>query len=136
MQAAQAAGAVLDEMIDIPDKASEIISIFPSALSLEQINGNKNFVHIQSSDVFRQQCSLLRLELLNMAKSLPLESRVANLKKWAQDAINVWTAVQENDDLVMIKDLNQINDHRNLVTSLDQFRKIMSKSAPIFAENQ
>ena len=38
--------------------------------------------------------------------------------------------MNENDDLVMIRDLNQINDHRNLVLALDEFRKIMSRAAP------
>lgn len=30
----------------------------------------------------------------------------------------------------MIRDLDQINDHRDLVTALDSFRKLMSKQAP------
>jgi len=92
-KAAQAAGAVLEDLIDIPDRAEDIISLFPSALSLEQINGNKNFVHTTSSDVFRQGCSMLRLELLNLAKDLPEESRIVNMQKWGWDAISVWTAV-------------------------------------------
>lgn len=35
MKAAQAAGANLDDLIDLPQNAEEIITIFPSALSLE-----------------------------------------------------------------------------------------------------
>lgn len=104
--------------------------MFPSALSLEQINGNENFVQTRSSDVFRLDCSKLRLELLKIAKDLPEEYRIVNLAKWGQDATDIWTAVQENDDLVMIRDLNHINDHRLLIVSLEQFRKIMGKAAP------
>ena len=79
---------------------------------------------------------MLRLELLNIAKNLPYQSRIVNLQKLAQDAINVWTAVQESDDLVMIKDLNQINDHRNLTNAIEDFRKIMSKAAPDLSEGE
>ena len=39
-KAAQHAGASLNKLIHIPEKAEEIITMFPSALSLEQINGN------------------------------------------------------------------------------------------------
>lgn len=128
--AAQAAGAALEDLIVIPDQAQDIITMFPSALSLEQINGNENFVQTRSSDVFRLDCSKLRLELLKIAKDLPEEYRIINLAKWGQDATDIWTAVQENDDLVMIRDLNHINDHRMLIVSLEQFRKIMGKAAP------
>lgn len=107
--------------------------MFSSALSLEKINGNENLVQTRSSDVFRQQCSELRLELLNIAKNLPESSRIVNLQKWGQDAMNVWTAVQENDDLVMIRDLSHINNHRQMVVALEEFRKIMSKKAPVLA---
>ena len=35
MKAAQAAGTILEDLIEIPEKASDIITLFPSALSLE-----------------------------------------------------------------------------------------------------
>ena len=40
-------------------------------------------------------------------------------------------AVMNNDDLVRIVDLQQINDYRIMVVSLEEFRIIMSKSAPV-----
>ena len=43
-KAASAAGAQLDQLLDIPQRAEEIITMFPSALSLEQVNGNPKFV--------------------------------------------------------------------------------------------
>lgn len=61
---------------------------------------------------------------------MPEDSRIVNLKKWEQDVHCVWTAVQENEDLVLIRDLNQITDHRNLITALEIFDEIMSKPAP------
>ena len=60
-QAAQAAGATLEELIEIPRSAEDIISMFPSALSLEKINDNESLVHTRSSVVFREHCSKLRL---------------------------------------------------------------------------
>ena len=80
--------------------------------------------------MFRQQCSKLRLELLNIAKNLTEDNRIVNIAKWGQDAIDIWSAVQENDDLVMIRDLNHINDHRSLIMALEEFRQVMSKAAP------
>lgn len=59
-QAASAAGAILEDLIDIPDRAEEIITMFPSALALEKINDNERLVHTRSSDVFRQKCTTLR----------------------------------------------------------------------------
>ena len=42
--AASAAGVNLDDLVIIPEKAEEIITMFPNALSLDQVNGNKDFV--------------------------------------------------------------------------------------------
>ena len=111
-QAAQAAGATLEELIVIPNRAEEIISMFPSALSLEKINDNESLVHTRSSVVFREYCSKLRLQLIKFAKNLSAESRILNIQKWGQDASVVLTAVMENDDLVAIVDLGQINNQR------------------------
>ena len=61
---------------------------------------------------------------------MPYENRIVNIAKWGQDATNIWSAVQENDDLVMIRDLDHINNHRKLIVTLEEFRKIMSKAAP------
>ena len=105
-QAAHAANANLEELIEIPDKAEEIITMFSSALSLEQINGNENFQQTRSSDKFRLDCSKLRLQIIKIAKQLPESSRVTNIRKWGQDVNTVWTAVQQSDELVAIKDLN------------------------------
>ncbi len=79
--------------------------MFPSALKLEQINGNENYQQTQSTQLFRQTCSQLRLELLNLAKELPPDSRILNLQEWGQSVSTIWTAIQENDDLVKIQDL-------------------------------
>ena len=43
MKAANAAGATLDDLVEIPDKPEKIITMFPSAISVEQVNGNDNF---------------------------------------------------------------------------------------------
>ena len=110
--AAQAAGATLEELIEIPSRAEDIISMFPSALSLEKINDNESLVHTRSSVVFREYCSKLRLQIINIAKNLSAESRILNIQKWGQDASVVLTAVMENDDLVAIVDLGQINNQR------------------------
>lgn len=39
---------------------------------------------------------------------------------------NVWTALTEADDLVMIRDLKSINDQRVLIKAIEDFYKIMS----------
>ena len=40
----------------------------------------------------------------------------------------VWDALTQSDDLVMIKDLRAINDMKNLLSAIEDFKKIMSKS--------
>ena len=49
---------------------------------------------------------------------------------------NVWTALTEADDLVMIRDLKSINDQRVLIKAIEDFYKIMSnyKSDPVKEE--
>ncbi len=42
----------------------------------------------------------------------------------------IWTSVNENDDLVMIRDLKYINDYKDLVIAIEDFRKLMSAPAP------
>lgn len=129
-EAASAAGAQLDNLIELPDRPDQIISMFPSALELQQVNNNREFVQTRSSDVFRQECSKLRLLLMDIARNLPETSRIINIQKWGQDVTTIWTSVNENDDLVMIRDLKHINDYRALVIALEDFRKLMSAPAP------
>ena len=45
-------------------------------------------------------------------------------------------AVMDNDDLVKIVDLRQINDYRIMVVSLEEFRIIMSKAAPVLDQGK
>ena len=47
------------------------------------------------------------------------------------DAITVLMAVMDSDDLMRIDDLSQINNKRIMVVSLEEFRRIMSKAAPV-----
>ena len=42
----------------------------------------------------------------------------------------------ENDDLVAIVDLGQINNQRQMVVAIEEFRKIMSQLAPVLEEGQ
>ena len=43
----------------------------------------------------------------------------------------VWTALTETDDLVMITDLRHINDRKYLMKAIEDFRKIMTKDKNI-----
>ena len=67
-EAARAANASLEDLIEIPDNAEEIITMFSSALTLEQIKRNENFQQTRSSDKFRLDCSKLRLQIIQIAK--------------------------------------------------------------------
>ena len=67
---------------------------------------------------------------MDIARNLPETSRIINIQKWGQDVTTIWTSVNENDDLVMIRDLKHINDYRALVIALEDFRKLMSAPAP------
>ena len=43
----------------------------------------------------------------------------------------VWDVLNQCDDLVMIKDLRHINDMKNLMAAIAEFKKIMSKAKGI-----
>ena len=53
-EAARAADATLSELIDIPSNPNEIITMFPNALVLDDINGNKAYTQTISSNKFRE----------------------------------------------------------------------------------
>ena len=59
-----------------------------------------------------------------------------SLVGWGQDTINVWTAVQNNDSLMLIRDLDHINNHRSMIISIENFKQIMSRPAPENEEEQ
>ena len=42
----------------------------------------------------------------------------------------MWTAVQDNDDLMLIRDLDHINNHRSMIIAIANFQQIMSRPAP------
>lgn len=94
----------------IPSEASEIISMFPSALEKEKIRNQDTLVHTRSAEIFRINCSKLRLQILGIAKSLDAESRHVNIQQWGNEANTVLTAVMDNDDLVAMVDLGHINN--------------------------
>ena len=102
----------MDQLIDIPETADEIITMFASALEIKLINENRTLQHTRSSDIFREQCAKLRSTILNIARTLDPQSRISSMMKWGKDSIAVLSAVMDNDDLVGIEDLQQINDNR------------------------
>ena len=104
--------------------------MFPSALEPKQVNGNPNFIQTKSAEIFRQACSKLRLKIFDLSRELEAEQRIVSLVGWGQDAINVWTAVQNNEDLMLITDINYINNHRNMIIAIEKFKQIMSSPAP------
>ena len=110
--------------------------MFPSAISVEEVNGNENFVQTKSSDVFRQACSRLRFKILDLSRNLEAEQRIVSLVQWGQDTINAWTAVQNNEDLMLIRDLDHINNHRYIIIAIENFKQIMSRPAPDNEEEQ
>lgn len=63
-KAARAAQANLEDLIVIPNEASEIISMFPSALDVVKIRNQDALKHTRSTDIFRVNCSKLRLHIL------------------------------------------------------------------------
>ena len=109
-KAARAAQANLEDLIVIPEEASDIISMFPSALDLVKIRNQDTLVHTRSTDIFRKNCSMLRLQILDISKSLSEESRHVNIQQWGNEANTVLTAVMDNDDLVAMVDLGHINN--------------------------
>ena len=92
----------MEQLIDIPDNADDIITMFASALEIKSVNDNQTLKHTRSSDIFRTQCAVLRSSILNIARTLAPASRVSSLTKWGKDAIAVLSAVMDNDDLVGI----------------------------------
>ena len=51
-----------------------------------------------------------------------------NLQKWSVDVCDLWSAVQEHDDLLYIKDLDHISDHRATVDIMVEFYTLMRKT--------
>ena len=48
----------------------------------------------------------------------------------------MWTAVQNNDELMLIRDLDHINNHRSMSIAIENFQQIMSRPAPENEEEQ
>ena len=105
-----------------------MIDTFQSAIDKHVIYGNDVLTLTKSHSEFRDQCARLRLRIMDFSKKLDDKQRPQSLKKKVEDMSIVWTAVTENDDLVLIKDLGHINDHKNLKRAMDGFKKIMSKN--------
>jgi len=102
--------------------------MFPGALDKKYILGNREFTVKVSSSLFRQKCDKLRQFILKTSRELNESHRVINVQKWAQDVTAVWRAVlKTTDDLLVLQDLQQINDNRNVQIALDQFLQVMSK---------
>ena len=92
-QAAVAAGSVLEDLMELPEDPSNIISMFTSALDKINVNSSESLTQIRSSSLFRQSCSHLRLKIIDMGRSLPNDMKAVNLQKWCGDVIDLWSAV-------------------------------------------
>ena len=100
--------------------------MFPGALNKVKINHNDYNVHIRSDDSFRQNCSLLRRQIINYAELMDPKTKILNLCKFGEDAKSVLQAVMDSDDLVKATDLTAISNRRLLIQANEKFRKIMS----------
>ena len=98
---------------------------FHGAIDKHAVYANEVLTQTKSHGGFRDECGRLRRRLMDFSKSLDNHQRPLNLKKLVDDMSIVWTAVTENDDLVLIKDLRHINDHRNLERAMAGFKRIM-----------
>ena len=61
----------MEELIQIPKHAEDIISMFSSALSQVRIHENDTYMQTRSSEQFRKQCAQLRTAILKIAVNMP-----------------------------------------------------------------
>ena len=104
-----------------------MMDTFHGAIDKHSVYANEVLTQTKSHSGFRDECGHLRRRLINFSQGLDPKQRTLNLKKLIDNMAIVWTAVTESDDLVLIKDLRHINDHRNLEKAMGNFKKIMSK---------
>ena len=60
----------MEDIIEIPNQAEDIISMFSSALSLERVHENETYMQTRSSEEFRKQCAQLRTAILKIAVNM------------------------------------------------------------------
>lgn len=101
-ESARVSNIPLNDIFLIPDHPADMLSIFSSALTLVQVLDNEEYQQVRYSDDFRLSCSKLRLQLIEMAKSVPKEERFQNLRTWAQMAKTIWTSVNETNHLTLV----------------------------------
>ena len=122
-QAAHAAGTTLENVLQFSDDPSDVICMFSSAFSPTIVNKNESFILHESQNMFRNQCSKLRRQILSFSERTSVQD---NLVDWLASANSVWMAVQENEHISMIVDLADITNHKKLLKALDEFRRIMN----------
>lgn len=104
-----------------------MMDTFHGAIDKEAVYGNELLTQTKYHGGFRDECGQLRRRLMDFSKTLDNNHRALSLKKLIEEMAIVWTAVTENDNLVLIKDLRHINDHRNLENAMTTFKRIMAK---------
>lgn len=104
-----------------------MMDTFHGAIDKEAVYANEVLTQTKYHGGFRDECGQLRRRLMDFSKTLDNKHRALSLKKLIEEMAIVWTAVTENDNLVLIKDLRHINDHRNLENAMTTFKRIMAK---------
>ena len=125
-EAAQAAEENLHDLLDI-DRASDMMDTFHGAIDKKAVYANEVLTQTKYHPGFRDQCGQLRRRLIDFSKTLENQQRVFSLKQLVEEMSIVWTAVTENNNLVLVKNLRHINDHRNLENAMTTFKRIMAK---------
>ena len=101
---------------------------FHSAIEKKNVYTGDRLTQTVSNCIFHDQCGKLRDQLIKLSKSLGHKNAMKSFKAFVEHMAEVWTAVTQNDDLVLIQNLAHIEDHRNLTEAMNSFRKIMSKT--------
>ena len=130
-EAAKAADTDLASLVSMEVTADEMMNTFHGAIDRKTIGTNSYYVQTRYNEKFRNQCSELRLKLHKFARNLADNQRMATLELLVEHMNVVWDALTQSDDLVMIKDLRHINDMKNLMTAIEEFKKIMAKAKGI-----
>ena len=105
-----------------------MMDTFHSAIDVKAVYTSNRLTQTISNCLFSDECGKLRHQLIKFSENLEHKKTKHSLEAFVDHMADVWTAVTENDDMVLIQNLDHINDHRDLTKAMEGFRRIMSQT--------
>ena len=118
-------GCKISELIQVSERN---LFVLPSAFNSKQMNQtssklfNSNVIKLIPTDVFANECAILRQAILNQLINMPLEERTPfkTMDEWLEMSGVIWETIIKYQDIVKYRNVDELKSNHLLEQIVDE----------------